>query len=584
MSYYLIYRNNIPEVKKKAESYLKDRNIFLQKEFSNRNYNILLFKREEIKIDSSIINSGEKFSYFVTGTIISKGNDSIKTKEVLYNHLLENKFDQNNYYGHYNLIKITPDEIFIYTDKYGFNNNFYLSDYEVVSNSKLLILNSGLNKFTLNRIAVLENIVTGSLFGSDTFFEEIKKFEPNNTNNAESIKFIVPAKKEINKLKSFNDAIEFEINVLENYFNGVKSFSDEFGIDLGITGGFDSRLLMSLGNKFISNIQYHTHYRNNKDNEILIAEELVKLTGKELVMEKTTYPLERNENELENIMYNCMNYNDGLTRMHCYYIEEYNTDFYKLNILRNKNISMTGIGGEIYRNNIFMTEKTWASEYFIKYFLNAYLNGDCIDNKKLESEYYNNLKRKIFIKLDKDLKDKKITFYELKKFIAEIYPSGKTNVRLNSENNLCFTLNPYLENEIIENSYTAIPFLGDSGNFQATMIQRISKELANIKSDYGYNFNEKEPSSIKVKRKIKNFIPNTIKVNKINTGRRSIYANEYFENLTTKFKILNDSFLILKNMFPEIDFKKIINNPDLMLNLFSIGYFIRVCRKKGLIK
>jgi hypothetical protein len=84
--------------------------------------------------------------------------------------------------------------------------------------------------------------------------------------------------------------------VLSQYFRTIRAFASEQSVELGLSSGFDSRLLFALSQSFESPIPLHCHHTVNvHESELAVSQALAEVGGSTL----TVFPTMRFEEQDE---------------------------------------------------------------------------------------------------------------------------------------------------------------------------------------------------------------------------------------------------------------------------------------------
>ena len=534
-------------------------------------YNIILYKKIHKKENNYI--SDENGGMVVVGTVVYKGNDYKDSLNELYYDLKNNSFEYNELLGSFFILFKKNDKLSFLTDRSNIQNIFYNSQKSVISSSFLAIVSSFKGGLTINKSAATEILTTGTLIGPDTFFDDIKRFEGSVI--FEGIDEIVKQSRNIPPKcnAKYEKCLTDQIGILNRYFQSIKKLADSEGVDSGITGGHDSRLIMALAvvNKF--NISFNTHYRHSKNVEFETAKELFAKTRSELKIIPVKNPADMTGVELENNFNRAYLFFDGLVRMHSFWTEEYNTMDYRKEILQKKNLGLSGIGGEQYRNEERFNRSSWNLNNTVKYKIILNTCGECFNDEQKLDETVEYIKKKIRKKLS--LGDKsKFSRLDYKRYLNEVFIPGRLGARNNAENQLSFFLSPFTDYTVSNEAYRVVHRLGPSLQFEEDMIKEISPEIASAKSDHGFNFYEGEPFKNKIKSYLIDFLPNSLMQRYYlkKTSRKD--ASSQYKEMLSKSEILNNGIEKLELLKLPIDLDKLAKKPDHMPLILALGFLL----------
>ncbi len=562
------------------ESVLK---IFKEKGFDEpvtfvwNDYNILLYKKIHKKEKNYIIEGDSGLC--AVGTIIYKGKNYRDSLNLLFSDLNNKIFDPNDLLGSFLILYKNGGKISFITDRANIQNIFYNENHTVISTSFLAMTYSFKDNVTVNKSAAIEILTTGTLIGPETFFNEIKRFDKDEklygleqlTYKVESI----PSKCTTN----YRECLKDQLDVLDDYFKKIKNISENEGVDSGITGGHDSRLIMALALKNDFNISFNTHYRHNKNIEYDTAKELCKIAEVELKVIPVKDPEKMSSDEIDSNFNKVFLFFDGLVRMHSFWTEEYNSMEYRKKVLGNKNLGLSGIGGEQYRNEERFNRPSWDLYDTIKYKIILNTCGDCYKSNEALDAVIMNIEKKIRNKISLGSK-KNISRLEYKRYLNEVFIPGRLAVRNNAENQLSFFLSPFTEFYVSNEAYKITYKLGPSMQFEEDMIKLINPEIASATSDHGFDFVSGEPFKNKIKSYLIDFVPRRIMQKyylKITAGKDS---SSQFKEILSKSEILMQGVERLKLLNLPIFLDKLSRKPDHMPLILATGFLLEKLKNK----
>jgi hypothetical protein len=504
----------------------------------------------------------------VIGSLFYKDLSYKQSLEILLTDFVDHRLDPNSLFGNYvilfflknsNLIHFCIDPSFI-------KNVYFNSNEKIISTDFLSITESLLDKFTLNHLALIENITTGYLISPDTYANEIQKLDKKNIS---SLRKIFPDIKMYqlkpdldHQMRNCNQAIDHANQKLADYFKSVKNLTNEFGAHIGLTGGFDSRLLLMHARKHLTKLITNSFWRPNSI-EYLNAKELAKIADLDFItFENTPFIKFMEEESIEKSYL----FFDGQIRSQNNWNEEFNLSDYSFRIAANHFVGFHGCGGEQYRNADRMMRKITLRTY-IKY---EWMFRQCQDvfiDKNLQHVVFKNIENKI--KRLIDIPNNKVGLPELKKIQNEIWNSANRATRVNVVNQQLFYFAPFTEYQLSQAAYWYIPCLGNAFSFQIEMMKRIDQELLNVNTNYGFNLLRGKPIKFKLVPYLFNYIP------------RQLFYYVYFllkDVQKNKFNInefQSNSHPALLKYAREININKLGQNVHLGKNLKSFDYLLK---------
>jgi hypothetical protein len=514
-----------------------------------------------------------------TGTFIYNQKWGLSALYDIINSISRDEFDVSRVKGDFLLLFGNNDgSIHFYPSPSYTYNIFYDKNETIFSSSFLAVLNGKNHRYSLNKAAISELLLTGNLVGPDTIINDIHRLENNSTLNNNYIhhhKRSSNAKREYEYGKTINDlnkAVDYQLSVLRNYFSRVTPFFKEKGVGVGLTGGLDSRLL--LGEMISHNIEpmIYSTWRKTHTDEFSNAKKLTKALGTELhYIRHKTWNKMTQESFLE-LLNNNFWYNDGLIRTHQLWSEEIKSKEYLYTLLGKNQINTSGVGGEQYRNNERLkVDKYYDFRKWLHYEVLLKHNDNPFPQKKETEKILDYVQEKIKTKLD--LKsDHKIHYLDIKRYYNEIYNPANRTIRNNIENQSHYFLSPFTDFKVSQKAYSAIPWLGLDFDFEKKMINFLNPVLANIQTDYGFSPNEK----IKYKERLLTYTKRSLSYKLLwALYRKNKPKSQLISNMNEKFPLIKNYIKTVEELNLPIDISIIMNSGFLSPLVLELGFFIK---------
>jgi len=556
-------------------SYSEVEDLFTKKGFSEPQsfqigeYYLKLYKKQLVDINNYY--KDESNYIFVCGSLFYKGLGFNESLKFLLSDFINNCINSQELYGNYVVLFYNGQkkEVVFCIDPAFIKNVYFDITKKIISSDFLAIIEAASETYTLNKMALIENLTTGYLISPDTYANEIQKLDKKNINQLGSgfrgikVKNLSPLNNA--RIVGFENAIEHANGQLSDYFGFVKNLTDEFGANIGLTGGFDSRLLLMHARKKIKRLIANSFWRPNSI-EYINAKELAKAAGIDFIsFEEKPFAKPEKQEMLRKAYY----FFDGQIRSQNNWDEEFNLPEYSAQIAANYLVGFHGCGGEQYRNADRligkMSLRTYIQyEWMFKQCENAFLD------RKLQAAVYENIARKIRRLID--IPANQVGLPELKRIQNEIWNTANRATRVNVLNQQQFYFAPFTEYQIAHSAYKYIPYLGKSLFFQLEMLKRLDHDLSAVKTNYGFTISEGEPFRFKIIPYLLNLLPRAVfyklyfrirktqkKTNKINSYKNSTY--QYIDELGKKINLI-----------------KISNNKNLSNGLVSCDFLLKNIR------
>jgi len=538
-------------------------------------WNILVFPKK----DYSIQNWQEYSDGAIccVGTFAYRGKIYEKSLHSIYQDFNKNIIQETEFWGSFIIIIINNSGLHLIRDGAGLTRLYRLADKLIFSTSFTGLIDTSKEKLTFNKDAATELLTTGVITGTSTIINEIYRIPFNDKLNGFNITCSKVIYYSIPKIRK--EALNQQIDIARNYFKRIiqdwKAYMPESVLDVGITGGMDSRLVAALTFEVDKkNVVFHTHWRKEEHNntDFHYANIFVKELGGILNTKEVVHPFDMSGKEIEENFRSAYNLSDGVIRSGCYWDEQYSTAGYRSMITKKPYLRFLGFGGEQYRNHdryplkSIYSLKSWIRWGMIYNFAGRYFNSKNMA-KDIEKQIEMNLKNQFW-------RGNNVNLYFYKQYVRLIQTPSYRSLQASMENRLGFCLNPFLDINLSLPAQNAVPFLGKSLSFQLDMIKRISPTIAEKPNAYNFNFSNGEPILSKLNSLLWVALPPGIKYT-LYSRLKNFNRSNYIPYLAQKHNFINELENLVTRAKLPIDFSKyrlVKSRGRLMLNL---GYFLK---------
>jgi len=338
-----------------VEKTFKSKKFFNYKSFILGSWILRIWEKQKIKVQN-YYDDGNQGSIFASGSPCYKGRSY---KESLI-HILEDmrthSFDYTELQGSCVIILFYDSKIRILTDELNIGTMFIDKKNKRFSTSFLSLIVASDVPWQINRLALKEKVATGYIVGPDTLISGILKSTDDLQNDyrLEDLEFISHSEKNVSTellSNSFNQAVEEQVLYLKDSIQRLASFSKNFLPELGLSSGYDSRLLLAICLDWKRPLGIHTHSTlGSHEKEQRIAEELCRVSQCKMKTVPTRQMQEQSAQRFEEILEDSLLYYDGRNSAEMGAFSETYTREYRSKIVEDYSLGLSGLGGEIYRN------------------------------------------------------------------------------------------------------------------------------------------------------------------------------------------------------------------------------------------
>ncbi len=474
--------------------------------------NYRLFVNSKTRGNNCLTYSNTLSAVAGTGTFIYKRCGPKESLQLLLDDFNKERFSPSELLGHYFIFLILPLGLKILTDGTGLIKAYHDRGGSYLSSSFLMAA-SLQEKLTLNKSAAIENLVTGALISPDTLVNEICCFSSRSHILFPDIAFLTPERNFTGVIPQNRvESVKRESILIDDYFRACSRLANECGADIGLTGGYDSRLILAHAVRNFNDIQVHSHYRKYETEEWRVAKEIADGERLQFVSPKVIPTEEMDDDTLLRTIESSYKYCDGAIRLHNNWLEEYNTWEYQARIMGNMLLGVNGIGGEQYRNHDRLYIKPWLFKQWIKYYYIRRTSGNLFLCSKDEREIVFSIMCKISDLLGFSKSKQWIKLSDLKRIQNEVMIPAYRGTITDAANRYAWSLSPFADVHLSTSAYNIVRYLRSSRNFEAELIREASPNLAHYRTDYGYNLLGGEPWSYRLASTLfENLLPAAMK-------------------------------------------------------------------------
>ena len=506
-------------------------------------------------------------------TIISIGTPIYKEfnyKDTLCS-LLNDYIDQNISYesltGHFSIMFCHAGKVEIIRDSLGSKHIFTDNKYHIISSHMLPICQCIEDDLHINREAFYEKFLTGFIMSPNTLFDEVVQIDDsiadiiNNIDNGVNFTEITRNVQIKPQSTTCKQCLVDQANELCSYFETLKNYSKN-GVDIGLSGGYDSRLVLACLNKYTKE-KIHLHSHSTEDvhkNDLKIAYKMAEYIG-ETCHIVNTKKLNHCEN-IEEILRKSVLYFDGRSSYSIGGCGEVYTASYRSESTEKTPFTLTGVGGELYRNVFDIGQKKIRFDEFLR---NKVFSADF--RKAVSDDLFQSISNSVItraavrLNVNKHTKQSKAIAH---RYYCEIMMPDGQGVALDAYNQVSCCIAPFMEPNIISKGYESVPFHCSGGEFEGQLITYIDSVLASLPSSYGYPIGKRSLKA-KIKEGIRTYIPVSIwnRISTIVYGKHSkAEESSVIEELYANSKTIETAYTFMVQLFPEINFDCLLQSGE----------------------
>ena len=563
MSSFYIQKEKLGEIPTHVQSVFQKKGFVHVTPISIHGYRVLAFPK--MKGHTVLHLTQGETHLLVSGTCIyPEMNIHDSAKEVLNQFVSKGKVHAELISGNFILVFFTSSGVQFQTDLSNGFNLYFNKSLGIWSDSQLAVV-AGMHALgcpsSWNKQALREIFVTGSLMGGETTFKGVSRFDikEGNTGEWEFLGQDLYPDHRHNDAKNIDDVIDVQIKTLQNYFCDVEKALREMGVSCGITGGMDSRLLLLSIHRFACHVPLSSYTNSRSENSVQV--DIAKKLTKRLNVKWNTPQLQLQAKDPISNLY----FNDGILRMYHIWIEELKSRNFCEIIGGENQLSMSGVGGEQYRNSEYLHTSQHDFHSWFKLEIVRKYSGKVFKSKREEDEFISSMKTKVYSNLGID-ENSSWNIFLIKRYFNEIFNPANRLVRNTIENQIGYFLSPFTDYRVAKHAYDCVPYLGNSLEFERQMILRVAPELGDIPLDYGFSPKGKPPLRYHLISTVKRFTPAWLMERVYCRKKGQRYQREW-----TKFPLSVEALKRVEQMDLNIDVNYIMSSELLAPLVIQLG-------------
>ncbi len=306
--------------------------------------------------------------------------------------------------------------------------------------------------------------------------------------------------------RDYKGCVELQLKTLRCAFMSIRRVCGDRGVSMGLSGGFDSRLMLSLALDAGIAVQPFTFKSEAHLVEGKLAQLIADRAGLDLRLVEVRKWTELSDSELELNIDDAITYYDGRTNDSMGSFNDVHTARVHRECVGDAALNLNGLGGELYRNR----ERLPPYRFRFGHWFWQYVAGPRMRDAFVSDEARRKFESRMACKYGEILDLGTLEWVDrhvARRWYREVWLPYFGGVRLAAENRVAPSMMPFAEPTVSEAALAATPFIGPRGEFEAEIIRRLDARIAALPSSYGYGF-----SSIPRHRKLRDLVASLVPI------------------------------------------------------------------------
>jgi hypothetical protein len=455
--------------------------------------------------------------------------------------------------GSYFLLYWTGTNWRLYFDAAGTYHVFASVDSRVLSSSFLAVLAGSPRPLPLNRIAVAEKLATGYLTPPHTLVDGIIQLPSafglgQGRHSDLEVRWLPgssgPSTTEPKRRR--DSSVADQARAVREHLAAITPMAAGLRADLGLSSGFDSRLILAARGDLGASMQLHSHAtRGVHDRELSLVRQLAEYTKLPLRAVETRDLAALDGDALEATVLDGLYFYDARFSHNMGILSEVYTRGYRARVHEGAGFALNGLGGEVLRNYYATPPfgvclRPWMDRHVYYPFARTAIGNDSLLDVVHERKVAHLESRVGAVGRGGFVSRRWLRTY----YSCVRMPDGDaTNGDALSQ--LVFYHMPFMEPHVVEQALQAEPHIGVAGSFQGSVIEAIDPGLAAMQSHYGHVLNV-VPGRVRLKEGVRYVTPHAVQAQYV---RRKLRQFEHAR--VSEFDSLSERAPLLKR-FKEV--------------------------------
>ncbi|MCB9911374.1 MAG: hypothetical protein H6827_00110 [Planctomycetes bacterium] len=446
-------------------------------------WTMLYWKKRLVCEENVHIGPGGDVAVF-SGSLCYRGKVGVAGLQGLLQDEAKNAVDETALVGSFVLFLLSSQGLTVREDGSGVRSVFVDTQETVVSTSFLAVLTSLEVPFHLDLQSCLQKFSLGYILRPRTVLNEIESWcSKVSRRTGKGLRFwdgagaCMSPEEDVcmHDAASFREAVREQVLALRRYRDAIRPLLCDYECDLGLSGGYDSRLLALLLGEAGIGYSVHTHLQSGSithRDDLPVVEDLARRLGVQLRVVRSKNLFDLSCEELETICADNLAHFDGRTGDNGGGINTTYTGDYKARTLGGAQLRLNGEGGEVYRN--YFVSPPWRVDF--AEWLRDRVSYRYCDRIVRDSNTLRGLLQRSAARIGQRIgieASGRATRRDLQKYYAEVHLSDCEGFMADAEAKHVHFVMPFADCRILASALRAHAFVGPRDALEVAIIREL---------------------------------------------------------------------------------------------------------------
>lgn len=419
------------------------------------------------------------------GTPIVSGQGSPESLNCMFMEWVRTGELQQTVSGQFACLFLAADSpsLTLITDSNSILPVYFRTDLPMLSTSFLSLLRPS-DQAGLDLEAVAENVLLGYQTGAKTWAPSVRRLTPSNQRPIDRCMRLPlgDPRPEDDSKRGFSEEVEYQVQGVKSHVDALRGILASGSPLLGVSSGYDSRLLLGvLLAADIEQLELFTFHKPGAADQKLAT----------MIGAAVNHPVRIElgtgaSPDLRRMARDAFFAFDGQVNFLSQLLRPEYTHAFREKLFGKSAIQLSGVGGEIFRSFQGTPRMPIPFQRWVESVVFSGNSLDSVTDSRLRTRIKEGMMQ--YLRTQLSVREKGVGRQTQHAFYRDVFLRDWHGIRNGAENRFGHYLPVFLDRGVSVRSRTSVRHHGYGGRFQAAMISRVKRELADLPSGYGHSF------------------------------------------------------------------------------------------------